>query len=53
MLCERGVDVDHTTIYRWVQYYASEIEAKLKGHWRPRPGVSWQIDETYIKVKGK
>lgn len=53
MLCERGVEVDHTTIYRWVQRYAPEIEARLKWYWRPRSGVSWQVDETYVKVKGK
>ena len=53
MLSERGVEVDHTTIYRWVQRYAPEIEARLKWYWRPRSGVSWQVDETYVKVKGK
>jgi transposase-like protein len=53
MLSERGVDVDHTTIYRWVQRYAPEIEARLKWYWRLLSGVSWQVDETYIKVKGK
>jgi IS6 family transposase len=29
MLSERGVEVNHTTIYRWVQRYAPEIEARL------------------------
>jgi IS6 family transposase len=53
MLCERGIKVDHTTIYRWVQRYAPEIEKRLKWYWRPRSGVSWQVDETYVKVKGK
>ncbi len=53
MLFERGIKVDHTTIYRWVQRYAPEIEKKLKWYWRPRSGVSWQVDETYVKVKGK
>jgi IS6 family transposase len=53
MLSERAVEVDHTTIYRWVQRYAPEIEARLKWYWRPRSGVSWQVDETYVKVKGK
>jgi IS6 family transposase len=53
MLCERGIKVDHTTIYRWVQRYAPEIEQRLKWHWPPRSGVSWQVDETYVKVKGK
>jgi len=53
MASERGVEVDHTTMYRWVQGYAPEIEARLKWYWRPRSGVSWQVDETYVKVKGK
>lgn len=30
MLCERGVTLDHTTIYRWVQRYAPEIERRLR-----------------------
>jgi len=54
MLEERGVDVDHTTIYRWVQHYAPEMEKRLRFHWRrPSWSGSWQVDETYIKVKGK
>jgi len=34
MMGERGVPVDHTTIYRWVQKYAPEIENRLRWHWR-------------------
>lgn len=30
MLIERGVNVDHTTIYRWVQHYAPQIDKKLR-----------------------
>ena len=30
MLEERGVDVDHTTLYRWVQYYAPKMEKRLR-----------------------
>ena len=54
MLEERGVDVDHTTIYRWVQHYAPEMEKRLRWYWK-RPGLSrsWRVDETYVKVKGK
>ncbi len=54
MMKERGVDVDHSTIYRWVQRYAPEIEKRLRPYWR-RAGFrqSWRVDETYIKVKGK
>ncbi len=53
MLAERGVNVDHSTIYRWVQRYAPEMEKRLRWYWK-RPGFtrSWRVDETYIKVKG-
>lgn len=53
MLEERGVDVDHTTIYRWVQKYAPEIERRLRWYWKPAWASSWQLDETYVKVKGR
>jgi transposase-like protein len=53
MLLERGVEVDHSTIYRWVQYYAPKILDKLKWYWKRQLGLSWRVDETYIKVKGK
>jgi len=52
MMQERGVDVDHTTIYRWVQHYAPEMEKRLRWYWK-RSNRSWRVDETYIKVKGK
>lgn len=54
MLAERGVGVDHSTIYRWVQRYAPEMEKRLRWYWK-RPGFSrsWRVDETYIKVKGR
>ena len=53
MMMERGMKVDHTTIYRWVQHYAPEMEKRLRWYWKPSLGYSWQVDETYIKVKGK
>lgn len=53
MLTERGVEVDHSTIYRWVQYYAPKLLEKLKWYWKPKLGYSWRIDETYVKVKGQ
>ncbi|MBK8175521.1 MAG: IS6 family transposase [Rhodospirillales bacterium] len=53
MMVERGVSVDHSTIYRWVRKYAPEIEKRLRWQWR-RPGSpSWRVDKTYIKVKGE
>jgi transposase-like protein len=53
MLAERGITVDHTTLYRWVIYYAPKILDKLKWYWKPTLGYSWRVDETYVKVKGK
>jgi transposase-like protein len=53
MMAERGVSVDHTTIYRSVQKYAPEIETRLRWHWRRPRSVSWRVDETYVKVGGK
>ena len=52
MLRDRGVSVDHTTVYRWIQAYAPELERRLRPHLRPTNG-SWRVDETYLKVKGR
>ena len=52
MLADRGVAVDHATIFRWVQAYAEEFDKRLRPHLRPSTG-SWRVDETYIKVKGR
>ncbi|CAG0910095.1 unnamed protein product [Cyprideis torosa] len=53
MMTERGVPVDHSTIYRWVQKYAPEIEKRMRWQWRGPRSKSWRIDETYVKVGGK
>ncbi|WP_081470427.1 IS6 family transposase [Photobacterium profundum] len=53
LLAERGVQVDHATIHRWVLEYAPQLEAAfLNGKKRAVSG-SWRMDETYIKVKGR
>jgi transposase-like protein len=52
MMAERGVEVDHTTIMRWVHQYSPEIEKKVRRYLRPT-NDSWRVDETYIKVKGE
>ena len=52
MLQDRGVEVDHTTIFRWIQAYAVELEKRLRPHLRMNNG-SWRVDETYVKVKGR
>ncbi len=46
MLAERGVNVDHSTIYRWVQRYAPEMEKRLRWYWRnPSDLCPWHMDE--------
>jgi transposase-like protein len=52
MMCERGVEVDHTTLSRWVQKYAPELDKRCRPHLKPT-NDSWRVDETYIKVKGE
>src|SRR5262249_25547540 len=52
LLAERGVIVDHVTIYRWVQRFTTEfIEAARPC--RHLPGDRWFADETYVKVAGQ
>lgn len=46
---ERGLTVDHTSIFRWVQRYAPEINKRIRPHLK-MSGTSYRIDETYIKV---
>ncbi|WP_417729129.1 IS6 family transposase [Roseovarius sp.] len=53
MMVERGHRVDHSTIYRWVQHYAPEIERRMRWQWRHSRSDSWRMDETYIKVRRK
>ncbi len=50
MMLERGLHVAHTTIYRWVQCYAPELEKRCRPHLKAC-NDSWRVDETYIKVK--
>ncbi len=49
---ERGVAVDHTTLYRWTQRYAPELD-KRTAWYRSRLSFSWRVDETYVRVKGR
>lgn len=51
-MTERGLSVDHTTIYRWVRHYAPILEKKCRAKLNPTNN-SWRVDETYIRVKGK
>jgi putative transposase len=52
ILKERGVDVDHATLNRGVVKYSPLIAANAQARKRPT-AVSWRMDETYIRVRGK
>ena len=51
LLAERGIEVDHTTVYRWVQRFAPLL-AEAARPCRHAVGDRWQVDETYVKVAG-
>ncbi len=50
-MAERGLSVDHTTIWRWVQHYGPELNRRVRPELR-RTGTSWRVDETYVRVAG-
>jgi IS6 family transposase len=52
MMRERGLDVDHSTVFRWVQRYGPEINKRGRQHLR-MSGTSYRVDETHIRVGKK
>ena len=52
LVTEPGLPADHTTIWRWVQRYAPELNQRSRRELKPTNG-SWRVDETYICVAGK
>ena len=52
MMTERGVAVDHSTIYRWVQRFAPEMEKRLRWQWRRPQSRSWCQRRLKIRPKG-
>jgi transposase, IS6 family len=52
LLAERGVSVDHVTVYRWVQRFTLEFISAARAC-RHSPGDRWFVDETYVKVSGR
>jgi transposase-like protein len=51
MMAERGVEVDHSTLHRWVLKFAPELDKRIRPFLNPT-NDSWRVDETYIEVKG-
>ena len=52
LVAERGVQVDASSIWRWVQHYAPILIQRLRRELR-HPNRSWRVDETYVRVAGK
>ena len=52
LVAERGLSVDHVTVWRWVQRYAPELDRRLRKRLKAT-NDSWRVDETYVRVKGK
>ena len=52
MMAERGIELAHTTIMRWIQRYVPEFE-KRWNQFSCKAGRSWRVDETYVKIKGR
>ncbi len=52
LLTERGIEVDHVTVYRWVQRF-TPLFVEAARPFRHAPGDRWFVDETYVKVAGR
>jgi transposase, IS6 family len=52
IMAERGLSVDHSTVWRWVQRYAPVLNQRIRREVR-HPNRSWRVDETYIRVAGR
>ena len=50
LMLERGMPVDHTTVFRWVQRYAPELDKRSRPHLKTT-NDSYRVDETYVKIK--
>jgi transposase-like protein len=52
MIADRGLSVDHTTIWHWVQRYGPEVYPQLHGHIK-RKSPTWYMDETFVRIAGR
>jgi transposase, IS6 family len=50
MMAERGLSIDHVSVWRWVRRYAPVLNQRIRRELRPNG--SWRVDETYVKVAG-
>lgn len=52
LMAERGLSVDHTTIWRWTQTYGPEVHRRLRGEVK-RKSSTWHMDETFVRIAGR
>jgi transposase, IS6 family len=52
VMAERGLAVDHTTIWRWTQVYGPEVHRRLRGNVK-RKSSTWHVDETFVRIGGR
>lgn len=52
MMAERGIDLDHSTVHRWVLHFSPRLLERFNRRKR-QVTRKWNLDETYIKVKGQ
>jgi transposase, IS6 family len=52
LMLERGLSIDHSTLWRWVQRYAPVLNQRLRRELR-HPNGSWRVDETYVRLSGR
>src|ERR1041385_1183079 len=52
LMAERGLIVDHTSIWRWIQAYGPEVNRRLHGAVK-RKSSTWHMDETFVRVAGR
>ena len=49
-MAERGLALDHTTIWRWVQRYGLEVHRRLRGSVKQKSST-WHMDETFFRMR--
>jgi putative transposase len=52
LLAERGIVVSYETVRRWVNHFGPTIAARLRKR-RPKPCITWHLDEVYLKIDGR
>jgi transposase-like protein len=52
LMAERGLSVDHTTVWRWTQIYAPEVQRRLRVQLKAK-GSTWHMDETFVRIASR